>query len=129
MSKQILTRAFYGWLTYHRNLKTVNIHLTGLVNQQSLTESSSNIEIPPDSIKCFSELLQLDLNDEHQSLRCYEACLDFYLQKGKKLDQFLWDNIFETSNQRASVVTKLRSRFHAIVYRNGLEHSIRKRVT
>lgn len=32
MGKQILTRAFYGWLTYHRNLKTVELHLTGLVN-------------------------------------------------------------------------------------------------
>ena len=128
MSKQILTRAFYGWLTYHRNLKTVNIHLTGLVNQQSLTESSFNAETSPDSIKCFSDLSQVDTSDEHQSLRCYEACLDFYMQKGNKLDQFLWENIFERPNQRVDVLRKLRPRFHAIVYKNGLEHSIRKRV-
>ena len=29
MSRQILTRAFYGWLAHHRNLKTVGRHLTG----------------------------------------------------------------------------------------------------
>ncbi len=32
MKKQIVSRAFYGWLLYHRHFKTVSVRLIGLIN-------------------------------------------------------------------------------------------------
>ncbi|CAG2056893.1 unnamed protein product, partial [Timema podura] len=58
MKRQIISRAFYGWLAYCRHLTTVRTHLSGLVNQNMVA-----IDDPKDASQGLSKSVWLELND------------------------------------------------------------------
>jgi len=94
-----LSRAFYGWLAYHRNLKTVRIHLIGLINFERKDENYEEQNEP----------------SENSSL---------YLSKNKKIDESLWSQ-WENDPQE---FTRNTLNFYRIVYFNGIENDLRKKV-
>jgi hypothetical protein len=105
MRRQILMRAFYGWLSYHRHLKTVSLHLVGLINYDADHESNfSSIDGEPVMKGDYTN----SLDDP-----------DF----NNKLTATLWNTWIETNTLK-----KNKNKFYSIVYYNGIEHEIRKDV-
>ncbi|XP_056630776.1 small G protein signaling modulator 1-like [Diorhabda sublineata] len=51
MKRQIISRAFYGWLAYCRHLSTVRTHLSGLVNTKIVNGEGANEGITPEKWK------------------------------------------------------------------------------
>jgi len=96
MRRQILSRAFYGWLGYCRHLKTVRIHLTSLVNPVSKVENTEQL-IPNLSLtfESWSELF-LNKQEEHLSIdkkeiyrRIYSGGCESSIRKQVKRNIFL----------------------------------------
>jgi hypothetical protein len=63
MRRQILSRAFYGWLAYCRHLKTVRIHLISLVYPVSVGNEQLDINVSL-TIESWKELF-LDKQTEN----------------------------------------------------------------
>ena len=105
MRMQILSRAFYGWLAYHRHLKIVRIHLVCLINENNKMSGEIEAEQSKDG---NLELIKT---------------MEMYLSEKKKLDQPLWSEMAKNNKRLRTKEAKL---FHKIVYYNGIDLNMRK---
>ncbi|XP_050520777.1 small G protein signaling modulator 2-like isoform X4 [Daktulosphaira vitifoliae] len=63
MKKQIISRAFYGWLAYCRHLTTVRTHLSGLVNTTIVDSSDAHTGLTEGKWKSFkNDMNVIDIN-------------------------------------------------------------------
>lgn len=56
MKRQIISRAFYGWLAYCRHLSTVRTHLSGLVHPFIISQGETGDDGL--TVKKWSELIE-----------------------------------------------------------------------
>lgn len=75
MRRQILSRAFYGWLAYCRHLKTVRTHLTSLVYPMSNEFNEIFDDQSPLTLELWTQLFA-EKNSHEIFRRIYSAGCD-----------------------------------------------------
>lgn len=100
MKRQIISRAFYGWLTYTKHVNIVRKHLTGC--------KSDDINLV--SLNLISDINILDAPVEDERLK-------------EGLTSDVWKNLI-SSTERGSAEQRMKE-IHARIYYGGVEDSIR----
>ena len=99
MRRRIISRAFNGWLEYHRYKKRFKNDVSGLVNLNSEKETV-----------------------EKKKKNALNSKINYYLKSKKKLDETLWNDLIETNDFDKKC-------FYEVIYYNGIENvSLRKKV-
>lgn len=104
MKRQIISRAFYGWLTYTKHVNIVRRHLTGSIRTVKVMIS----------ILCHLNLIS-DINILDAPVE------DERLKEGLTSD--VWKNLI-SSTERGSSEQRMKE-IHARIYYGGVEDSIR----
>lgn len=149
MRRQILSRAFYGWLAYHRQIKTINLHLIGLINchRNVIQEEDDNDDDEDEGEEEAGEQLTNRPGIEHDlemiekllsnasdskleiiGQRSLEKICEWYLANKRKLDPKLWVQLSSEKNNGKTSLLRNKSNFYKIVYSNGIEQKLRKEV-
>lgn len=95
MKYKIMSRAFNGWLNYHKQTKAVNKNFIKLIDFSLVLK------------KCCTK-------DEQQPMSEIDELLYQYLKTNQKVDENLWSKIMEAQNFDQDLLFR-------IVYSNGIE--------